>query len=201
MKWTTPLMAAALGLCLALPAAAEKLSLKELSRYLNSFETASGQFTQINDDGTISQGTILIKRPGKVRFEYQPPEDILVVSNGDTVGIIDGKSSEGTQAYPLNKTPLSIILARNVDFTRARMVTGHGSDGKSTTVRAQDPDNPDYGSIDLVFTGSPTQLRQWVINDSGGSRTTVILGALDTGVRLKNESFVIPGLKPGMVDR
>lgn len=201
MNWMTPVIAGALSVCLALPAAADKLSLKELSRYLNSFQTASGQFTQINDDGTISQGKIMIKRPGKVRFEYQPPEDILVVSDGDTVGIVDGKSSEGTQAYPLHRTPLSIILARNVDLTRARMVTGHASDGKSTTVRAQDPDNPEYGSIDLVFTGSPTQLRQWVINDGGGSRTTVILGALETGVRLKNESFVIPGLKPGSMDR
>jgi outer membrane lipoprotein-sorting protein len=201
MNWMTPVIAGALSLCMALPAAAEKLSLQELSRYLNSFQTASGQFTQINDDGTISQGKILIKRPGKVRFEYQPPEDILVVSDGDTVGIVDGKSSEGTQAYPLHRTPLSIILARNVDLTRARMVTGHASDGASTTVRAQDPENPDYGSIDLVFTGSPTQLRQWVINDSGGGQTTVILGALETGVRLDNSQFVIPGLKPGGMDR
>lgn len=194
MKWMTTLLAGALCLCTALPAAAEKLSLTELSRYLNSFQTASGQFTQINDDGTISQGRILIKRPGKVRFEYQPPEQILVVANGDTVGIVDGKSSEGTQAYPLHRTPLSIILARNVDLTRARMVTGHASDGKTTTVRAQDPENPEYGSIELVFTGAPVQLRQWVINDGSGSRTTVILGALETDVRLKNDQFVIPGL-------
>ncbi|SEK61032.1 LolA family protein [Roseovarius nanhaiticus] len=181
----------------ALPAAAQKLPLSELSRYLNSFQTASGAFTQINDDGTISEGRILIKRPGRVRFEYKPPEEMLVVANGDTVGIIDGKSNEGPQGYPLNRTPLSIILARNVDFTRARMVTGHSSDGTTTTVRAQDPDNPDYGSIDLVFTSNPTELRQWVINDSGGSRTTVILGDLTTGVSIDNSNFVIPGIGTG----
>ncbi len=186
--------ATAACLCMALPAAAEKLSLGELSRYLNSFETASGAFTQINDDGTISQGRILIKRPGRVRFEYQPPEDMLVVADGDTVGIIDGKSNDGPQGYPLNRTPLSIILARNVDLTRARMVTGHTSDGKTTTVRAQDPEHPEYGSIELVFTAAPTELRQWVINDSGGSQTTVILGDLKTGVRIGNDSFVIPGI-------
>lgn len=192
--FSTAMTATAACLCMALPAAAEKLSLGEISRYLNSFETARGAFTQINDDGTISQGQILIKRPGRVRFEYQPPEDMLVVSNGDTVGIIDGKSNDGPQGYPLNRTPLSIILARNVDLTRARMVTGHASDGKTTTVRAQDPENPDYGSIELVFTSAPTELRQWVINDSGGSRTTVILGDLETGVTLRNDSFVIPGI-------
>ncbi|WP_324752163.1 outer membrane lipoprotein carrier protein LolA [Roseovarius sp. Pro17] len=197
MKLFPAIAGAALSLAIALPAAAQKLPLTELSRYLNSFQTATGAFTQINDDGTISEGQLLIKRPGRVRFEYKPPEQMLVVSNGDTVGIIDGKSNDGPQGYPLHRTPLSIILARNVDLTRARMVTGHSSDGKTTTVRAQDPANPDYGSIDLVFTSNPTELRQWVINDSGGSRTTVILGDLKKDVRLGNDKFVIPGIGTG----
>ncbi|QIE45633.1 outer membrane lipoprotein carrier protein LolA [Pseudohalocynthiibacter aestuariivivens] len=187
-------LAGVLSLVSVLPAAAEKLSLAEISTYLNSLKTATGSFTQINDDGTISTGRILIKRPGRVRFEYAPPDQTLVVADGDTVGIVDPKSNQGTQAYPLHRTPLSIILARNVDLSRARMVTGHASDGKTTTVRAQDPDNPEYGNIELVFTGSPVELRQWVINDSGGSRTTVVLGDLVKGGRLKDESFVIPGL-------
>lgn len=196
MRFMTTALTAATCLCLAMPAAAEKLGLRELSRYLNSFQTAEGAFTQINDDGTVSQGRILIKRPGRVRFEYQPPEDMLVVSNGSTVGIIDGKSNDGTQGYPLNRTPLSIILARHVDLTRARMVTGHSSDGKKTIVRAQDPEHPEYGNIELVFTSDPTELRQWVINDSGGSRTTVILGDLKTGVRIAGDTFKIPGIGP-----
>ncbi|MEL7258456.1 MAG: outer membrane lipoprotein carrier protein LolA [Pseudomonadota bacterium] len=167
------IVAFALGLMLATPAMAEKLSLNEISQYLNGFKTASGEFTQINDDGTISTGQIYIKRPGRVRFEYNPPEQILVVADGDTVGVVDGKSNTSPEAYPLHRTPLKIILARNVDLSRARMVTGHVSDGKTTTVRAQDPDNPEYGSIELVFTASPVELRQWVINDGAGSRTTV----------------------------
>lgn len=186
---------------MALPAAAEKLSLGEISRYLNSLVTAQGQFTQINEDGTISTGRILIRRPGRVRFEYDPPEAALVVADGATVGIIDPRSNDGPQGYPLNRTPLSIILARNVDLSRARMVTGHSSDGTITTVRAQDPDNPDYGSIDLVFTADPVELRQWVINDSGGGRTTVVLGDLQTGVRLADEAFVIPGKDRMRIDR
>lgn len=195
------MVALALSFLMATPAMAEKLSLNEISRYLNSFQTASGEFTQINDDGTISTGQIYIKRPGRVRFEYNPPEKTLVVADGDTVGIVDPKSNTGGEAYPLHRTPLKIILARNVDFSRARMVTGHSSDGKTTTVRAQDPEHPEYGSIELVFTGSPVQLRQWVINDSAGSKTTVVLGDLDTGVRLGNDRFVIPGKERMMVDR
>ncbi len=193
MKALAILTSIALSVAMALPAAAEKLSLAAISGYLNGMQTAQGAFTQINDDGTISTGRIYIKRPGRVRFEYDPPEATLVVADGDTVGIVDPKSNTGPEAYPLHRTPLKIILARNVDLTRERMVTGHASDGKSTTIRAQDPDNPEYGSIDLVFTADPVELRQWVINDSGGGRTTLVLGNLETGGQLANERFVIPG--------
>ena len=63
----------------------------------------------------------------------------------------------------------------------------------TTTVRAQDPAHPEYGSIDLVFTADPVELRQWIINDANGGSTTVILGDLRRDVRLDNENFVIPG--------
>lgn len=176
----------------ALPAAAEKLSLPAISQYLNAMKSATGEFTQINDDGTISTGQIFIKRPGRVRFEYNPPDRTLVVSDGVHVGIADAKSNQKAEAYPLRRTPLSIILARNVDLSRARMVVGHTSDGKSTTIVAQDPDHPEYGSIELVFTGNPVELRQWVINDNAGSRTTVVLGELAKGGRFKDEIFALP---------
>lgn len=194
------LMVPVLWAAMALPAAAEKLSLGEISSYLNRLKTAQGEFTQVNEDGSISTGQILLKRPGRVRFEYAPPEEALVVADGDTVGIIDPRSNDGPVGYPLHRTPLKIILANNVDLTRERMVVGHASDGTSTTVRAQDPEHPEYGSIDLVFTGDPVELRQWVIHDGSGSQTTVILGDLQTGVRLRNDQFEIPGKRRMRVD-
>jgi len=192
MKQLRILLMPALLAAMALPAAAEKLSLGEISAYLDDLRTAQGQFTQVNADGSISTGRILLKRPGRVRFEYDPPEAALVVADGDTVGIVDPRSNE-KQGYPLHRTPLKIILARNVDLTRERMVVGHASDGVTTTVRAQDPAHPEYGSIDLVFTADPVELRQWVINDGNGGSTTVILGDLQRDVQLADEQFVIPG--------
>lgn len=180
-----------LTLALALPAWAEKLPLGDLSSYLNGLKTAQSKFTQVNDDGSISTGTLYIKRPGRVRFEYDPPEASLVMAGGNTVAIFDSKSNTGPATYPLERTPLSIILAENVDLGRARMVTGHASDGKTTTVRAQDPEHPEYGNIELVFTGSPTELRQWVITDDAGARTTVILGDLRSGVSIPDSHFNI----------
>jgi outer membrane lipoprotein-sorting protein len=189
MKIWKALPAAAILLATAVPVAAEKISLNALSRYLNQLSTAKGAFTQVNDDGTISTGTIFIKRPGRIRFEYNPPEKALVLASGGTVVIYDPKTNEPPESYPLARTPLSIILAKNVNLSRAKMVVGHTADDKSTTVKAEDPEHPEYGHIELVFTSNPIELRQWVINDDAGSRTTVILGELDKKARMNNTLF------------
>lgn len=163
----------------ALPAAAQQLSLGEISSYLNTLQTVKSPFTQINADGTISTGEIWIKRPGKARFDYNPPERGLVLVSSGSVYILDRKLGGDPETYPLNQTPLGIILARNVDLSSAGMVTGHSYDGTATTVTAQDPKRPEYGSIQLKFTGNPVELRQWVITDGDGTQTTVVLGGLE----------------------
>ena len=182
---------AATAIAVATPAAAQQLSLAEVSGYLNQLRTAQGGFTQINGDGTLSTGQIYIKRPGQIRFEYNPPDESLVIANGGQVAIFDARSNSGPDRYPLNQTPLSIILARNVDLGQARMVTGHTSDGTTTTITAQDPDNPQYGNIQLVFTANPIELRQWIVTDDIGSQTTVILNDLVKGGAIRGSKFNI----------
>jgi outer membrane lipoprotein-sorting protein len=185
--------ALSLGLAVLTPLAAlaDKLPLNDISGYLNKMQTAQGEFTQINDDGSISTGTILIKRPGKVRFEYNKPDTALVVAGSNTVVIYDKKSNQPPETYPLARTPLSIILAKRVDLGQAKMVTGHQYDGTATTVTAQDPAHPEYGNIQLKFTANPVELRQWIINDGNGSQTTVILGNLKQGGNIPNNKFDI----------
>jgi len=178
-------------LALALPAQAEKLPLAELSRYLNALTTAEAEFTQINADGTIATGTIRISRPGKVRFEYAPPDRSLVVSDGQQVAIFDPKSNQPPEQYPLRRTPLNLILAPKVDLGTARMVVAHREDGPATRVTAQDPEHPEYGSIDMVFTPGPTELRQWVITDDSGNQTTLILGEMRKGGQFAGNQFDI----------
>ncbi len=101
------------------------------------------------------------------------------------------KPIKAPETYPLNRTPLKIILAKNVDLARANMVTGHTDDGTATIVTAQDPEHPEYGNIQLKFTGNPIELRQWIINDDSGSRTTVVLGALSKGGNMPSRLFDI----------
>jgi outer membrane lipoprotein-sorting protein len=189
MNLRTALLAPLALIMLALPAMADKIPLKSLSAYLNSITTAESDFSQINADGSISTGKIFIKRPGRVRFEYAPPDQSLVLASGGQVAIFDAKSNQPPEQYPLKRTPLNLILAENVDLGRAKMVMDHTADGTSTRVLAQDPANPEYGTIELVFTDNPVALRQWVITDDLGQQTTVILGEMQVGGNLKPSLF------------
>lgn len=173
-----------------LAAAAQELSLQQLSDYLNGFRTAQGAFTQVNADGSLSTGTIYIKRPNRIRFEYDG-ESSKFVAGGGQVAVFDAGSNEEPERFPLSETPLSIILADPIDFNRAGMITAHTSDGTTTTITAQDPRNPGYGSIELVFTADPVELRQWVVTDDTGQQTTVVLNDVATGVDIGDRLFNI----------
>lgn len=176
-------IAFALALTLAAPAAwaADKLPLSEISNYLNQMKTVQTSFTQVNDDGSLSTGQLWIQRPGKMRFEYDPPDSAVVLARTGSVLIFDPKSNQPPEQYPLKRTPLSLVLARNVNLGQANMVVGHEFDGTATVVTAQDPKNPDSGRIELMFTDNPVELRKWVIHDNAGTQTTVLLGPLSEG--------------------
>ena len=174
-----------------MPAMAEKLSLDELSDYLDGLKSAQTTFVQHNGDGSRSTGRIFIKRPWKVRFEYDPPDQTLVLAHAMNVAIFDQKSNQPPETYPLKRTPLWLILAPNVDLKQAKMVVGHRYEDGITTVVAQDPKNPEYGHIELRFTDDPVALREWVIRDGSGGETWVELQDLDRDVTLKNTMFNI----------
>jgi outer membrane lipoprotein-sorting protein len=182
---------APLALLVPLPAWAETIPLADLSAYLNGLTTVEADFTQINADGTLATGKIYIKRPGRVRFEYAPPDRSLVIAGTQQVAIFDAKSNQPPERYPLKRTPLNLILAEDIDLGLANMVIGHAFDGTSTRVRAQDPENPEVGSIELVFTADPVELRQWVITDDLGDQTTIILGEMLKGGELSARLFDI----------
>lgn len=172
--------------------AEEKLTLDAISRYIMKITRAKCDFAQINDDGTLSTGTLYIWRPGRMRFEYDSPEDLLVMAGGGQVAIFDGKSNiSGAERYPLRRTPLNLILERDIDLGSRDMVIGHEFDGTATIVTAQDPERPEYGHLQLKFTDNPVELRQWVVFDGQGARTTVVLGQLELPSELPGSLFSI----------
>ncbi|MFD1880652.1 LolA family protein [Paracoccus pacificus] len=191
-RLAAPAAALVLSLGMSLPAMAEKIPLNEISRYLNSIKTAAADFTQVNSNGSVQKGKLYIHRPNRVRFEYAGKDKSLVLASAGQVAVFDAKSDQGPQQYPLSQTPLSIILAENVNLGRAKMVTGYTERKNTTVVTAQDPANPQYGNIQMVFSANPTTLRQWVITDNAGKKTTVVLGDMQTGVTIKPSAFAIP---------
>ena len=174
---------------LALPARAEQLSLGQISDYFNAMETATARFEQINADGTRSSGQFYIRRPGRLRFEYDPPETALVIASSGAILIFDTKSNQPPETYALRNTPLSLILDRTVDLSRSDMILGHLSDGETTYVIAHDPDHPEYGSLQIGLSESPVALQSWVIEDGAGAQTHILLGPLTTGMDLPNRLF------------
>jgi outer membrane lipoprotein-sorting protein len=157
-------------------ALAERLSLEVLSDYLNGIQEAEAEFVQMNDDGSTASGIVAIKRPGKMRFDYAPPEAALVLASAGAVYVVDRKLGGQTQTYPLSRTPLSIVLAREVDLSAPGVVIDHAFDGAGTVVTAQDPRNPDSGRLTLYFEHDPVRLARWVVETPDGFTTEVALG-------------------------
>ena len=178
-------------LILATPVAAEKISLNEISSYFNAMTTAEAQFSQFTDTGETSTGRLFIRRPGRIRFEYDPPEATLVVVGGGQVAVFDPKSRDELLRFPLRHSPLSLVLERTVDLAQRDMVVAHFEAESQTAVTLQDPENPDYGFIQLIFTDNPVQLRQWVVQDNSGGRTRIVLDSLTQGGKLSNVLFNI----------
>jgi len=180
-----------LGMVLASPVAAEKISLNEISSYFNAMTTAEAQFSQITDTGETSTGRLFIRRPGRIRFEYDPPEATLVVVGGGQVAVFDPKSRDEPLRFPLRHSPLNLVLEREVDLAQRDMVVAHFEVESQTAVTLQDPENPDYGFIQLIFNDNPVQLDQWVVQDNSGGQTHIILDSLTEGGKLSNMLFNI----------
>jgi len=155
------------------PVRAEKISLSNLSSYLESIKKVSGSFTQINSDKTVSTGTILLFRPGRMRMEYKTPDNSLVIVGGSQIAVFDSKSNTHPRIFPLRKTPLKILLEKKINLKTSDIIISHEEVENSTVVVLQDPNLSSYGSLKLVFTDHPVTLRQWVITNEMSDQTVL----------------------------
>lgn len=170
---------------------ADKISLDEINAYFSSLKTVKTSFEQVNANGSRSTGNVYISRPGKMRFEYNPPNAALVLASSGSIAVYDNKSKSGPSIYPLRRSPLNLILARKVDLNKSDMVIKHTFDGTFTSIVARDPKQPKLGYIQMAFTDNPVQLRQWIITDQSRQRTKVKLGDLKVVKKLPRDLFEI----------
>lgn len=148
--------------------------LDKISAYLNGMHAVEGGFSQINPNGDVTEGKIYIDRPGKIRFEYDPPNPTLVLCDGSSI-YVQNRKLHTVDRYPLAGTPLQLILKDDIILKQNRSILGLHREGDSIIVDARSSNNRKTSNVTLVFATSPVELRQWTVIDDQGLSTTVAL--------------------------
>ena len=168
--------------------AQDRADLARIEAYLNGLRTLKARFLQIAPDGATSAGHAWIERPGRMRFEYDPPSPFLLVAGGGN-GMFFDKSLNQVTYFPLSQTPLGILLSENIrlggDVT-VTAITRMPGQIQVTLVRTKSPGD---GSITLVFADTPLLLRQWVVLDAQQRETRVSLFNMALGGRFDRKLF------------
>jgi outer membrane lipoprotein-sorting protein len=191
------------GLLLAAPAALAQTGTVALStadlalvdkatKYLQGLEEVEGRFEQTNPRGAVQAGDIFLKRPGKARFQYDPPSGLVVVSDGRNVSVWDSRLRTFDRT-PLGATPLAILLARQIRLDQDVEVfrVGRYDEGFYLSARNANGQARTEGYITVVFADNPSmQLRGWTLVDGQGQATRVRILGLTKGP-IRPEMFVL----------
>ena len=172
------------------PLFAQDNLLAEVSKYLNQLTSIKGQFTQINANGSRSGGEYYLHRPGLLRFDYSG-SNALVLADGVNIGVLDPKSNQGAQKYPIGTTPLRFLLRRNIDLTANNLATGSSNKDGQTQVILRDPKKPRDGSMTLIFQSNPAKLLGWVVTEKNGQKTQVTLNSIERVANIPRQIFSI----------
>jgi outer membrane lipoprotein-sorting protein len=155
-------------------------AVQKISDFLNSYQDLQGDFTQVGPKGNVSKGVLYISKPGKMRFEYAPPNPMIIVSDGSWV-TIKNRAKEKFDEYPLSQTPLRFVVSDKVNLLKdAEIMNIEQADGL-TSITFEDRKNTVPGQLVLVYDESRKELQQWIIIDGKGRRTTVSLDNLVAG--------------------
>jgi len=166
----------------------DRADVQRIEAYLNGIGTMRSRFLQVSSDGSVESGVLTLARPGRMRFEYDPPSPTLLIANGTFLIFIDQKLDQTTHVL-LRNTPVGVLVSENIKLSGAVTITdikrGPGVI-RVTLVRTEEPEE---GTLTLAFADRPLQLRQWTVVDAQGLQTTVTLAELEFGVPVKREMF------------
>jgi len=171
--------------------ARQRALIDKISNYLSSVQTMVGSFVQIGPDGRRVDGTFSIQKPGKVRFQYNPPSPIDIIADGSSVVVRD-RSLETADFYPLSQTPLRYLLADRIDLLKDTDVISVSSDDTFATVVIEETQvMVGTNRLMIMFDAKGLQLKQWTVTDPQGLDTTVAVYNLDTTKKPDPNLFVI----------
>lgn len=171
--------------------ATQRALVERVNTYLMSVQMLVGDFTQVGPDGSKTEGKLYLQKPGRIRFEYNPPSPIELVSDGQSLVVRDRKLAT-QDLYPLSQTPLRFLLSDRIDLLRdTNLIRVHADD---LFVSVMIEEKQTFGGshrLMLMFNAKDMQLRQWTVTDPQGYDTTVAVYNLDTPKRLDPALFKI----------
>lgn len=160
--------------------ASQRALVDRVSTYLSGLQTLIGDFVQVGPDRTRSEGRFYLQKPGRVRFEYNPPSPVELVADGQSVAVRDRRLAT-QDILPLSQTPLRFLLAERIDLLRDTNVIAVRTDDTFVTVVIEERQTLGGSHrLMLMFGGKDLQLKQWTITDPQGYDTTVAVYNLDT---------------------
>lgn len=168
--------------------ARDAADLRRAEAYLNALTTLRARFIQIAQNGATAQGTALIWRPGRMRFDYDAPEPLLLVANAGQFMHYDRELRQPS-VVPVGSTPLSFLLRETIRLSGDVTVTRVEREQGFLRFTLHRTEAPAEGRLTLVFAEEPLELRQWLVVDAQGRTTRVTLSAIETGVRLNRAAF------------
>jgi outer membrane lipoprotein-sorting protein len=170
------------------PAAQPPADISRIEAYLNSIRSLKAHFMQVAPDGGVSQGTLWLQRPGRMRFQYTPPAPFLLIAAHGVLTFNDS-SLQQTTNIPLSRTPLGILLADQVTLSGAVTVTSLQHPPGQIQLTLVRTDSPGDGSLTLILSDPPLQLRQWIVVDAQRRETHVTLSNFQFGLNFNPQLF------------
>ncbi len=171
--------------------AGQRAQVDKVSAYLSSMQQLVGDFVQLGPDGSRVRGEFYMQKPGKIRFEYEPPSRIEIIADGQSVVVRDRKLAT-QDLYPLSQTPLRFLLSDRIDLLRETNVVGVRADDTFVTITIEEQQALIGTSRLMMMVGAKDfQLKQWTITDPQGYDTTVAVSNLDNSKRPDPNLFKI----------
>ncbi|MGI4975572.1 MAG: LolA family protein [Janthinobacterium lividum] len=152
----------------------DEADLARIQQYMNGVRTMKARFLQTASDGRVSNGVAWLQRPGRMRFQYDPPSPLLLVAGHGLVVFHDAQLDQ-TSNIPEERTPLGLLLDADIRFTGPVTVTGLQRGPGQIQVSLVRTATPQEGTLTLVFSTPPLALHSWVVLDAQGRTTTVTL--------------------------
>jgi outer membrane lipoprotein-sorting protein len=177
------------GLARTRPGSAQASVVADVERYLNRIDTLEARFSQIAPNGGLATGKVYIHRPGRLRFDYDPPSRIRLIAPGDWRLIFYDASIKQVNVIPIRQTPLGILLDRRISLENGVEVVGVERAGDEVAVTLVRDGADDQGSVTLVFGEQPLALRRWTVVDPQGLVTHILLEEVATGGNIDPELF------------